>query len=436
MIDNLRRMKHKRYIFNFINKFYRNSPYYNLNYILIFTAFLISPTLMHVKVIGLFSVSDILSIAVSAILFALGVNRRHFILFKGARLFVYQTCIFLLGIGFIIIFNQGAGYFNLLESIESFFHLIIYVVLAIFIYQAINVLDFNDFCEIIFLVAVLNSIYGASRLVFMYTGLLTPGGVDQFLRYGESMSQYVIRGLFSEPSYFATFQSLLVAFLLFHGLYSKYKLWLFFIFITIVLSLSIAGLAFLFLISITFFLFYQKKLKEKIMSVMFIGAGAAFVFSSAIYFRRISAVINLSDSSAMKRLVGSWAGAANLDSLLQILFGIGLGNYSNFVEYKLGPGLTFLSMTLNPPNSWNVIAIVFTSGGLLATFLLFAALFKIFNRNKYFGIFIVASFFVHGSFISPMFWLSIVMLAVSRKIPAYSRTVLRRDPSNFIPDTS
>ena len=352
---------------------------------------------------GLISVSAALALGFCVFSFV-------FVFARGFRFYFHSGLMALLLLTLYLSFYSLGLYVFLSDTyqyisspITSILHLLLYSLFSIFLADCIcrNQKSIGD---VISAVVVLHVVYAISRYLMIVLGVAEATAAEIY----KGREHFVLVGLFNEPAHFAIFQTLSLAFLIhFRGL--KLNSWFsFFVSVSVFLTFSLSGLLLLLLTFMTGFFSGRKTLIRIFIffvAVVFITASFAFIENE--FTTRMLRVLSQKDTSAVVRLIGSWAGIVSFTDFWQYAFGIGLGNYSDFVLLNADP--YFKDVLDREGRTWNIVAYVASVGGVVGLFLLVLGIWRMLRVNGHYCFIFFASLFAYGELAGPSFWLFYVL---------------------------
>jgi len=302
----------------------------------------------------------------------------------------------------------GTELFDGIEGVKSVVNLLLSFVFSCLIINYINDKPNGYVYKWITLACFLHGVIALTQYLLLLFSISSPDVADLYKGRG----QFVLRGLFSEPAHYSIYISLSIGFLLFYAerLRMNTVLLFGFLFLTIVLSKSLSGIALL-LITVIIFMFDRISFKKMLGIVVCMLIILIYILVDGSVLERLERTFSLTDSSSAARLIGSWLVVLSFDEWWQFLFGIGIGNYEAFLSQSIVKLLG--DVPFDNFKTWNVLAYIFSTGGLVALAFFSASILKLKQYSKRYLLIFTASLFAHGYLFGPFFWLFLA-IGVSR----------------------
>lgn len=263
---------------------------------------------------------------------------------------------------------------------------------------------------------------------FLWYGLPEDAYKTSFYRIGHFV---VLRGHFSEPAAFASWQALGLAYLYSTDSASRSHrrgtLVRGIVILSMILTMSLTSVAFLALLVMLFLMRPGNRTALRttgavaacaalgIMIFVTVGlthsnavAGLATPFWTA-FGERLMALARLEDNSSAARLIGSWH-AAGIGLVQSPLVGIGLGQYDIYLRYYQSP-LPFRQELISSGGGWNSLAYVAGSLGLIGLMVFLLYVMRLLALNWRLGVVFFAYLFAGGSWLEVPFWVYYALFA-------------------------
>jgi hypothetical protein len=273
----------------------------------------------------------------------------------------------------------------------------------------LNILTFNAVIAIYIFVAMLTP----ENLPYEFFWFWQQGPVTAGY-FGSNESGFVrARGIFSEPSNLAIFQTMGLAFLYFKTrILNKFSWQYLIVLSSILLTFSMTGY---FLLSILMVIFYRQKLIRYMllmsivltMIILFTPLGDAF---NDVILERFFSIIQGYDGSANARLFASWELPFKIVSISPA-FGAGLGNLESIFEI-LSHDLAYAEL-MEGRQGWNVLAYVLGTMGTIGFVIFVMFIVRLIVLNPLAGIIFVLFMFASGRFLEPLLWIYYVLYSKS-----------------------
>lgn len=305
-------------------------------------------------------------------------------------------------------------YVSLELTLTTSFRLLFYFIILLFLSGYYFVRDFG--AKLIVFVASFNSVYGIAQfLAFKFLGFTLPWYLPFLtVQHGQRLISeqddifdtfgFRFSGLFSEPAHFSQYVGFAFLILLFFDngqLFSKANKFLLSILFLISLLLSASGTGF-FILSFVLLMFFYNLIFINFSLRKFLVGIVIFIISFIILslliysndtlsigFQRI---LNFSDTSSLYvRIIRPLDVFLNLD-IWNVLFGVGYGNYSNYLFY-FGLENDYES---NVGIAWsNSLGVFLVGSGLLGTTIVILIYRYLFVKTDCFGKYSLLFVFVH-----------------------------------------
>ncbi|HIP13421.1 MAG TPA: hypothetical protein EYG73_11980 [Arcobacter sp.] len=336
--------------------------------------------------------SGYLIVPVSILLFILFIFSKYKLKILKEDVLFISFFIYLLISSFIVGLLNIDSYFNFNNLITSSFN--------IFLYVFISILSFHFFKKnrleyIFFYLLVILLSYAWFNYLLLWFGVFKPVEEDLFRRF---LMPYIMRGIFNEPSHFSVFIVLLYTLVKIKNNYiSKKRLKVigFITFISTVLSLSFSGIILFLVLLIISSSIYKNILFLFLFILLFILIQNFSLDSMTELndiFNRFSRIIDGTDASANYRLFDTWIIVSSFTTIVQLLFGIGIGQFGSYSVDILGFSIS------EPFVASNIFSIVFSFGGLSYLLFLIFLLYYMYKKVGRMSLVFSVSLFTHGYF--------------------------------------
>jgi hypothetical protein len=330
--------------------------------------------------------------------------------------FLVVTIVYYLLVISFIKYNVES-YVALNLSLTTSLRLLFYFSVLIFLSNKYFLRSFA--AKLLVVVATFNSVYGLLQFFsFKFLGISLPWYLPFLnVQHGQRLiteQDYIFEafgfrfsGLFSEPAHFSQYIGFGFLVLLFYDkgtlVTSTKKLFLSVLFL-LALLLSASGTGF-FVLAFIFLVFFLKLMFSSLNLKNFILGSSFFIFSSCAIFLLISSseifylgierVFNFSDTSSFYvRVFRPFIVFFSLD-YIDMFFGVGYGNYSNYVFYKGMENAYESYLGLAWTNSLGVFLV---GSGVLGTSLIFSIYAYLFRKTDQFGKLALCFVLVHFLF--------------------------------------